>query len=579
MSMTQAQALAIMKTGVNVYLTGSAGSGKTYTLREYIKWLEEHDIPVAVTASTGIAATHMNGQTIHGWAGIGIRESIDDFFMEQLEQKQYLWKRFEKARVLIIDEVSMLHAHRLDMVERVCRRFKRNDLPFGGLQVILSGDFFQLPPVTRAGEFAARQAKHAAPQGELAIDYDSGETITEPEELASDMVIHSRAWRAMKPAICYLTEQHRQEDDAFLEVLNAIRANALDDTHKALIKGRLNASVQAALPTKLYTHNVDVDAINFAELAKISGDVKEFVMAGRGSDSLIESLKKSCLAPETLRLKTGAEVMFIKNNYEGGYVNGTRGKVVGFDSRGEPVVEIYSTGRKQSVSAMDWEVEDNGKVRASITQYPLRLAWAITIHKSQGMSLDSAEIDLSKTFAYGMGYVALSRVRTLAGVRLVGYQDEALAVDPVVLVLDGKLQADSAENETLFGKLPKAEQEKLENAFILKMGGKVFAEPKREAAKEKKSKASPEWQEKMAKTRESYPNAGKPWKDDEDYVLISKFKEGITINEIAKLLGRKPGSINLRLISHGLVEPDADTKAFLERQKVAKTIKPKKINN
>ena len=153
--MTQNEALEIMKTGVNVYLTGSAGSGKTHTLREYIKWLEHRDISVAITASTGIAATHMNGQTIHGWAGIGIREFLTDADMDMLEQKQYLWKRFEKARVLIIDEVSMLHAHRLDMVERVCRRFKRNDLAFGGLQVILSGDFFQLPPVTRVGGVSA----------------------------------------------------------------------------------------------------------------------------------------------------------------------------------------------------------------------------------------------------------------------------------------------------------------------------------------------------------------------------------------------------------------------------------------
>ncbi len=140
--MTQAQALAIMKTGVSIYLTGSAGSGKTYLLNQYIQYLKEHDIPVAITASTGIAATHMNGMTIHGWSGIGIREFLTEKDMEDLEERQYLWKRFEKARVLIIDEVSMLHAHRLDMVERICRRFKRNDAPFGGLQVILSGDFF-----------------------------------------------------------------------------------------------------------------------------------------------------------------------------------------------------------------------------------------------------------------------------------------------------------------------------------------------------------------------------------------------------------------------------------------------------
>ena len=195
--MTQTEALTIMKTGVNVYLTGSAGSGKTHTLRQYIEWLELHDIPVAVTASTGIAATHMNGQTIHGWAGIGIREFLTDVDMDMLEQKPYLFKRFASARVLIIDEVSMLHAHRLDMVERVCRRFRRNDAPFGGLQVILSGDFFQLPPVTKPG--AVRTPPKKSPQQEMFIDFDSGEEIE--QEPQSDMVIHSRAWKIMKPAI------------------------------------------------------------------------------------------------------------------------------------------------------------------------------------------------------------------------------------------------------------------------------------------------------------------------------------------------------------------------------------------
>ncbi len=583
--MTQAQALAIMKTGVNVYLTGSAGSGKTHTLRQYISWLNEHDIPVAITASTGIAATHMNGQTIHGWAGIGIRESLGDFEMEQLEQKQYLWKRFEKARVLIIDEVSMLHAHRLDMVERVCRRFKRNDLPFGGLQVILSGDFFQLPPVTRRVESAKSKVESQEAENqtqELFVDYDTGEAKSKnqtPETYLSDMVIHSRAWRVMKPAICYLTEQHRQEDDTFLEILNAMRANTVDDTHKALVKGRMNAENVGALPTKLYTHNVDVDAINFAELAKLPGDTKEFVMSGKGNDMIIEALKKACLAPETLSLKLGAEVMFIKNNYEQGYWNGTRGKIVGFDYRGEPIVEIYANNKRLTVSAMDWEVEENGKVKASITQYPLRLAWAITIHKSQGMSLDSAEIDLSKTFAYGMGYVALSRVRTLAGIRLVGYADNALEMDPAVLALDEKLKTDSDENEALFSKLPKAEQEKLEHDFILRMGGKIYIktpEQRTREQKERKSTATPEWLEKMEKIRAEYPNAGKPWKDEEDLVLVQQFNEGAPLVEIAKLLGRKPGSINLRLVSHGLVEPDEDTKAFLERQKAAKATKVSK---
>ncbi len=554
--MTQAQALAIMQTGVNVYLTGSAGAGKTHTLREYIKWLDAHAIPVAVTASTGIAATHMNGQTIHGWAGIGIREYLSEADLDHIEEKQYLWQRFQKARVLIIDEVSMLHAHRLDMVDRVCRRMKRSDAPFGGLQVILSGDFFQLPPVT----------KSAPAQSTPAMEDLWGDLPDEAPK--SDLIVHSAAWKAVKPAVCYLTEQHRQEDAEFLDVLNAIRADAVEDLHFERIQGRMNATVDAALPTKLYTHNVDVDAINLAELARLPGDTKEFAMAGRGRDALVDALKKSCLAPQVLKLKVGAEVMFIKNNYEAGYVNGTRGMVVGFDARGEPIVEIYATGRRITVAAADWEVEENGRVKAAITQYPLRLAWAITIHKSQGMSLDSAEIDLSKTFAYGMGYVALSRVRTLAGVRLVGFAPAALQMDPEVLLLDEGLRAESKANEGLFGKLSAGEQTKLEHEFILRMGGKIIAEkqPKtkvRRAGKEPNA----EWAEKLEKTRATHPNASKPWRAEEDATLVQKFKEGMPLAEIAALLGRKPGSINLRLVTkHGLVEPDDDTRRFLERQ-------------
>ena len=580
--MTQAQAIAIMKTGVNVYLTGSAGSGKTHTLRQYIEWLELHDIPVAITASTGIAATHMNGQTIHGWAGIGIREFLTDMDLDALEEKQYLFKRFEKARVLIIDEVSMLHAHRLDMVERVCRRFRRNDAPFGGLQVILSGDFFQLPPVSKPG--VVRTPPKKSPQQEMFIDFDSGESIEETPK--SDMVIYSKAWKAMKPAICYLTEQHRQEDNVFLEILNAIRENNVSKNHLDLINTRMNAQVASMIPTKLYTHNVDVDSINYGELQKIGGDEKEFIMRGRGHDVLVDILKKSCLAPETLRLKTGAEVMFIKNNYEEGYVNGTRGVIDGFDSAGEPVVRITSSGKRIVVSAKDWEIEENGKVKASITQYPLRLAWAITIHKSQGMSLDSAEIDLSKTFAYGMGYVALSRVRTLAGVRLVGFDKKSLEVDPLALAVDEKMQEDSANNDELFSALIPEAQEKLENDFILKMGGKVFEKKeeavkkvkaekikkeKKEKIKKPKKEPNPEWAAKMEAIRAEYPNASKPWKKEEDELLVELFKKDDDIEKIANKLGRKPRSITLRLVvKHGLLEADEETKEFLARQATKK---------
>ncbi len=442
--MTQAQALAIMKTGVNVYLTGSAGSGKTYLLNEYIRYLHEHGIACSVTASTGIAATHMHGMTIHGWSGIGIKENLTLHDLEALEDKSYLWKRFDAARVLIIDEISMLHAYRLDMVDVVCRKFKRKDIPFGGLQVILSGDLFQLPPVNR-----------------------SGDTDTK------DMVIYSHVWEAMNPAICYLSEQHRQEDNTFTDILNAIRKDNLEDKHYDTIQSRLNADLGKNVhPTKLYTHNLNVDNENTAELRRINSDEKIYKMTSTGKDVLVDILKKSCLASEILILKIGAEVMFIKNNFEAGYVNGTRGIVDSFDSFGAPIVRLYN-GKSIHVNTDSWAIEEDGKTKASITQLPLRLAWAITIHKSQGMSLDNAEIDLSRTFAYGMGYVALSRVRTLAGIRLIGFNPDALKVDPKVLAFDKKLQEESVINIKLFGKLSKTESEKIEHEFITRMGGTI----------------------------------------------------------------------------------------------------------
>lgn len=500
-SMTQAQALKILKSGVNAYLTGSAGSGKTYVLNQYIDWLKRHGITVAVTASTGIAATHMGGMTIHGWSGIGIREELTAYDIDALSQKQYLWKRFEKTNVLIIDEVSMLHARTLDMLNRICQLFKRSDAPFGGMQVVLSGDFFQLPPITRGP---------AQPYAE-GVDHD-------PDAANPNLVVYSRAWKEMKPAICYISEQHRQSDDeVFLSILNAMRSDGLDEVHVEYLEERMNVELPDGTNlTKLYTHNADVDAINHGELQKIPGDERIYRMKTTGAANLVEALKKACLAPEILCLRIGAEVMFLKNNFEAGYVNGTRGKVVAYDpSSGMPIVEL-ANGKRIEVQEDVWAVEENGKVKGSLTQLPLRLAWAITIHKSQGMSLDAAEIDLSKAFAPGMGYVALSRVRSLDGVRLVGLNPSALQVDPAIRELDISLRRESDENESMFGDLDDASQEKLEHDFITRVGGSI-------------EELDPE------KTKVEKPSTLEQTK-----VLI---EEGLTLEEIAEKRGLTAGTI------------------------------------
>ena len=457
--MTQEQAYTIMKTGVNIYLTGSAGSGKTYLLNKYISYLDSHDIAVAVTASTGIAATHMNGMTIHGWSGIGVKSFMGEHELEQLEEKKYLWKRFEKARVLVIDEVSMLHGFQLDMIEKVCRRFKRNSKPFGGLQVILSGDFFQLPPVEK------RKDPH--------VGLVETEPATSPTcgQIKSSMVFESEAWKILNPAICYLTEQHRQEDDTLTEILNTIRENKLEEKHYEYLDKCIGRDTIGIKATKLYTHNINVDNENNLELEKIEGDKKVYHMTSKGHDVIVDILKKSCLAHEDLHLKVGAEVMCIKNNFDKGYVNGSRGKVIGFeDDTNFPIIKLYN-GLTVTMAPEQWAIEEDGRIKASITQFPLRLAWAITIHKSQGMSLDNALIDLRSTFTYGMGYVALSRVRTLNGISLVGFTRESLLVDPRILELDLDLKNESFQNELMWKKLKNDEQEKMEIEFINRMGG------------------------------------------------------------------------------------------------------------
>jgi ATP-dependent exoDNAse (exonuclease V) alpha subunit len=162
--MLQSHALDILKLGKNVFLTGPAGSGKTYVLNEYVRYLKSHGVDVAVTASTGIAATHLGGQTIHSWSGLGVRDTLTDYDIDDLMQRAYLYKRFERTKVLIIDEVSMLHHYRLDLIEWICRQFKRNEKPFGGMQVVFCGDFFQLPPVTR-GEIVESEFAYKSDAG------------------------------------------------------------------------------------------------------------------------------------------------------------------------------------------------------------------------------------------------------------------------------------------------------------------------------------------------------------------------------------------------------------------------------
>ncbi len=406
--MRQAQALRIMLEGSSVFLTGAPGAGKTYVLNEFIRRAVRAGKTVAVTASTGIAATHIGGTTIHSWSGLGIKDSLTDWDRERLQSADRLVKRYNGADVLVIDEVSMLHGHRLDMVNEVAKLLRKNDEPFGGLQVILVGDMFQLPPISRGSDVV-------------------------------DFVHLSTAWAELEPKICYLTEQHRQIGDELLDLLEAMRRGDVNELHEAALQERLREQRPAELVvTRLFSHNVDVDSINDRHLKDISEDSQAYRMQMSGQPAKIETLQKSVLAPETLELKKGAEVMFVANNFAAGFVNGTRGRVVDFVDK-LPLV-LLPSGREIKVEPHSWKLEEDGKTRAEVAQLPLRLAWAITIHKSQGMSLDAAEIDLARSFTPGMGYVALSRVRSMDGVYLAGINQMALSMHPLIFEFDADLR-------------------------------------------------------------------------------------------------------------------------------------------
>ena len=493
--MRQSSALDILKTGQNVFLTGSAGSGKTYTLNQYIDYLRARRVPVAVTASTGIAATHMNGTTIHSWSGIGIKDELSDRDLSNLSRKQFLADRLKDTAVLVIDEISMLHAKQLNLVSQVLKHVRKNDKAFGGIQVVVAGDFFQLPPIGSKGE-------------------------TNREKFA----FMSEAWLDAKFHICYLSEQHRQVSEAanggldLDDILNQIRRQEVTFESIAALEATFDQNVDIKR-TRLYTHNLNVNSINDKELAALEGEMMRFTATSTGDSKLVETLKKTVRTQDDLVLKVGAKVMFIKNNTELGVSNGTMGELIGFaavkvdDSKDNsddlidddsaennadkntkskskkatkekekpkskkpsmqkmPVVRLNS-GREVIAEPEEWIIEDEtGDVLASYEQVPLCLAWAITIHKSQGMTLDAAEIDLSRTFELGQGYVALSRLKSLAGLQLLGMNDMSLQLDPLARGADKRFLVLSEEADANYAMLDEESMTQAHEKFVLKSGG------------------------------------------------------------------------------------------------------------
>jgi len=509
--MKQNQALKILQSGDNVFITGSAGTGKTYLLNQYISYLKERRIYPTIVAPTGIAASHLKGQTIHSFFALGIRdEVVEDDYVKSLQLKSHIKSRFNKLQILIIDEVSMVSPEIFESMDKILRAFKDFTQPFGGVQVVISGDFFQLPPVSR--EPKAKRFAWQAP-----------------------------SWRELDLKSCYLNEKFRQEDNQLINILDEIRSGMVSPHSHALLQECFEQELDTPFtPTKLYTHNVDVDRINLEELERLAGEMREFRYTSKGSATNVEKIFKTSLVLEVLSLKKDAVVLFIKNNPEKGYVNGTTGKVIGFDGF-SPIVQT-STGERIRVTPEDWSLENAmGEKIASVSQLPLRLAWAITIHKSQGMTLDAAQIDLSKTFEVGQGYVALSRIKSIKGLRLMGLNEKAFAVEPLSLRIDEPIKKASKRSADEIESYSEAQLQRVHLEYIEYLGGLTN---KNAIEEEKKQLKNPKEIKAKIPTHHQTKGLLKLFNSIHEIAQARGMTEGTIITHLAKLK-KEDNTLNL----------------------------------
>lgn len=401
--MTQENALEVLKSGKNIFLTGIAGAGKTFVLSQYIEFLRKEETRFAVTASTGIVAAAIDGVTIHSFSGLGIRTTLNKNDLERVKFNKKIAQRIKGIDVLIVDEISMFSADQLDCVNAIFKAVRNSPMDFGGVQVVFCGDFLQLPPVN--GTYAFK----------------------------------SMIWQKMNLTICYLDKAYRQKDTELLTILNAIRNNSVTEEIKTMVNRQIDAKLENF--TVVFTHNQDVDFFNNTELKKIKAKSFFYSMGAKGERFAIETLKRNCLSPEMLEVKIGAKVMVTKNIFDEGLVNGTFAIVTACSEKTVTIKTL--SGSTVILQSAKWSTLNQfGKSIASIYQVPLRLAYAITVHKSQGMTLDAAVMDLSKVFTPGQGYVAFSRLRSLQNLSLEGsVNPEAFMVNEECLEYEREIMA------------------------------------------------------------------------------------------------------------------------------------------
>jgi hypothetical protein len=408
----QARALKLLQGKKNVFLTGGAGTGKSYLVREFLRSQPQRGFPVL--ASTGAAAVLVGGRTFHGFFGLGIMEGGLKATVDRAAKNRRVVKRLRQISGFIVDEVSMLSGQTIAAAEAIARKARGASAPWGGLRVIAVGDFAQLPPI-------------GAGCG---------------EERVRDWAFLDPAWEksCFEPAL--LTSQTRVKDPGHMDILNLVRKGIVNgDVAKYLNSRILKDPLADFNGTRLFPRREDTERYNLTRLAEIRSPEREFPSIYAGDERSRASLKKSSPVPEVLRVKVGALVMLRQNDPLGRWVNGSTGHIAAISSD-KLLIDLLS-GHSVGVEKASFTLLDgDGEVVASLTNFPVCLAWATTIHKSQGATLDRMRVDLSSLWEPGQAYVALSRVPHGDDLSIERWSPRSIITDPIVTEFYEKLASD-----------------------------------------------------------------------------------------------------------------------------------------
>lgn len=409
LSKEQTLALELCESGENIFLTGGAGSGKSYVIREFMKDKNIKELPIL--ASTGAAAVLLGGRTFHSFFGLGIMEGGSQATLARVQKDKKTLSRIKKVEGVVIDEISMISGEALAVAEMISQIARESQLPWGGLRIIAVGDFGQLPPITRSGQ-------------------------------KRDWCFLNPVWQRSGFQISQLTLNQRVHDNIFLRVLNQIRDGLITDEVKNFLQEHTQPHDEDHPGTRLFPRRDQSDLYNQKKLNEINESEILVDSIYLGEEKHIEILSKSAPVPQQLKLKIGCRILFLKNDVQKRWVNGTRGQLVSYEI--DHLIIRKDSGREVKVEKMSFSILDaDGNVKASVIQFPVILAYATTIHKSQGATLDELWCDLGALWEPGHAYVALSRLREASGLHIVRWSPRSIITDPHVLNFYKQIQASS----------------------------------------------------------------------------------------------------------------------------------------